>query len=239
METEELTQITQEEAAPPESGVKPADAGQEQASTQPQRLSWEQILADPDYKSCYDASVQEIVQRRLRDRNRAEQTLQQLQPVLRALEEVCGVHPEDSEALCGRIYELGRGGAPDEGQLREHLARLMAEGERLKSRLPDFDLERELENPDFLRLTAPHSGVGLEDAFFALHRDSIAQSAARESLAALSRSMRRQQLRPRESRAGQTPVPAGAGSMSRAEREALKKRILEAKAQGRRLSVGE
>ena len=154
METEELTQITQEEAAPPESGVKPADAGQEQASTQPQRLSWEQILADPDYKSRYDASVQEIVQRRLRDRNRAEQTLQQLEPVLRALEEVCGVHPEDSEALCGRIYELGRGGAPDEGQLREHLARLMAEGERLKSRLPDFDLERDLENPDFLRLTA-------------------------------------------------------------------------------------
>ena len=63
-----------------EKGVKLIEAVPGEMASPEITGRWEQILADPDYKSRYDASVQEIVQRRLRDRNRAEQTLQQLQP---------------------------------------------------------------------------------------------------------------------------------------------------------------
>lgn len=241
METEKQEQITGEEAEPLESGVTAADAGQTEGEAAAPRPSWEEILADPEYKSRYDAAVQDIVQRRLRGRHEAEDRLASLEPVLQALGEVFGVDTADSEALCREIYRSRERSTLSEQRVREHLAALWQESESLRERLPEFDLEREMENPVFLRLTAPHSGVGLEDAYYALHRGAIGKAAAEESLAALSRSMRIQERRPREIRAGQpgTGFARDARSMSREEREALKKRILEAKAQGRKLGIGE
>ena len=107
--------------------------------------------------------------------------------------------------------------------------------------MPDFDLLRELEDPAFLRLTAPHSGVSLADAYYARHRAERERETARRSLEAVSRSLLSGGARPRELR------ETGAGArftgdprqMSKAEREALKKRILEAKAQGRKIGPGE
>ena len=201
------------------------------------RPSWEEILADPEYRKQYDEAVGRTVQRRLRSRAEAEQRLSALGPVLDALRERYGKQDETALAALIRRGECLYG--PEE--IRLHLDGLLEQAEQLRSRAPDFDLLRALEDPAFLRLTAPHSGVSPEDAWYALHRAEISEAAARKSLQALSRSLRTQAARPRENHGGGggAAVNRDPRSMSRQEREELKKRILEAKAQGRKLSVGE
>ena len=207
------------------------------AQTSGKKPSWEEILADPDYKRSYDEAVGRTVQRRLRSRAEAEQRLSALEPVLRALKDRYGEQDETSLA-----EQIRRGESPvADGDILRHLEGLFEQAEQLRERLPDFDLLRALEDPAFLRLTAPHSGVSARNAWYALHAEQIGAEAARRSLEAMSRSVRTQTARPRENHGG----AAEAGfvrdpkSMSRQEREELKKRILEAKAQGRKISVGE
>lgn len=241
MEAEKTEQTTagEIESLP---GNEPAEAPTEAPKTDaPQsggkRPSWEEILADPEYRKQYDEAVGRTVQRRLRSRAEAEQRLSALGPVLDALRERYG--EQDETALAGLIRRGECLYGPEE--IRLHLDSLLEQAEQLHSRAPDFDLLRALEDPAFLRLTAPHSGVSPEDAWYALHRGEISEAAARKSLQALSRSLRTQAARPRENHGGGggAAVNRDPRSMSRQEREELKKRILEAKAQGRKLSVGE
>lgn len=219
----------------------PVDAGQEEQSSQA-RLSWEEILRDPEYRSRYDAAVQGIVKARLRGRDQAEARLQRLEPVLRALTEEYGLSEEsDAEALAARLRECAGLRRPSGEEIGEHLAALLREAESLRESVPDFDLLRELEDPAFLRLTAPHSGVALADAYYARHRSERERETARRSLEAVSRSIQSLGERPRELRETGTAarVSADPRQMTRQEREALKRRILEARAQGRTLGVGE
>ena len=97
-----------------------------------------------------------------------------------------------------------------------------------------------MEDPEFLRLTAPHTGLTLADAYYALHREEIGAMAARRSLEALTRAVSYGGARPREiaGNMAASSITADPRSMSRDEREALKKRIYEAKAQGRKLPFG-
>lgn len=263
METEKQTPISpegeamttgEESAALDESGRNTemgedpspaADAGQQETvetGTEPARLSWEQILRDPEYKSRFDAAVQGIVKGRLRGRHEAEQRLERLAPVLRALEESYGLSDEaDISALAERLRDSAGFRRPDGGEIAAHLDAMLAEAESLRRSVPDFDLLRELEDPVFLRMTAPHSGVGVADAYFARHRAERERETARQSLEAVSRSLRSLGARPRELRDTGTPASytADPRQMTRQEREALKRRILEAGAQGRKLGIGE
>ena len=230
--------VTGEENAASEEAA-PADAGQEEQGAA--RLSWEEILQDPAYKSRYDEAVQAIVKARLRGRAGAEAQLRRLEPVLRALEEDYGLTDESDPAALAELLRQSAGlRRPGGAEIAAHLRALADEAEALRQSVPDFDLMREMEDPDFLRLTAPHSGVTLADAYYARHRAERERETARRSLEAVSRSIRSLGARPkelRETRAGASA--AEPGRMSRAEREALKKRILEASAHGRRLAPGE
>ena len=240
METEKNEQTTAGEAqslSETETAGDRAEGSRTQMAPEAaKRLSWEEILADPEYKRSYDEAVSRTVQRRLRSRAEAEERLSALGPVLDALRERYGEQTPASLAESIRGGESLYGG----GEILRHLEKLLGEAESIRSVVPDFDLLQALEDPAFLRLTAPHSGVSPADAWYALHRDAIGAAAAKESLAALSRSLRSGAARPRENHGG----PAEAGltrdprSMSRQEREELKKRILEAKAQGRKLPAG-
>lgn len=222
-----------------------ADAGQQKTAetgADPARLTWEQILLDPAYKSRFDAAVQGIVKGRLRSRREAEQRLERLSPVLRALEESYGLSDEsDMAALADRLRDSAGLHRPDGGEIAAHLDAMLAEAERLRQSVPDFDLLRELEDPVFLRMTAPHSGVGVADAYFARHRAERERETARQSLEAVSRSLRSLGARPRELRdtGAAASFAADPRQMTREERQALKRRILEAGAQGRKLGVGE
>ena len=147
----------------------------------------------------------------------------------------------DAEGLAQNLRERAEAYRPAGAGIAAHLQAMYAEAEALRRSVPDFDLQREMEDPEFVRMTAPHSGVSLADAYFARHRAELQRDTARRSLEAVTRSLQSAGARPRELReTGQggrfTLDPR---SMSREEREALKKRILEAKAQGRKLGVGE
>ena len=110
----------------------------------------------------------------------------------------------------------------------------------MKAKYPDFELSKAMEDERFLRLTAPHTGLSLEDAYCALHYAEIRESEARKSLMAVSNSVRAGELRPRENTGRQSAsrISDDPKTMTREQREALKKRIYEAKAQGRKLPYG-
>lgn len=193
-----MTEITEREAQTP--GEIPAAAGQDSAA---ERLTWQQIMADPEYRACYNSAVQAIVQRRLKNREDAEARLRALS--LRAAEK----SREDMERALS------------------HLDALLEQAQELMQELPEFRLESALDDPAFLRLTAPHTGIALGDAYYALHREEIGRRAAAESLEKLSRSIISGAARPREvqgARSGEA-YSADPSRMSRSEREQLKKRI--------------
>lgn len=55
----------------------------------------------------------------------------------------------------------------------EHFRKLAEQGEALKQRFPNFDLQQEMQNETFRRLTHPNSGISLEDAYFVIHRKEL------------------------------------------------------------------
>lgn len=234
--------VTGEEAAveaAAEETVPPAVESGEDGQHKP---SWEELLQDPDYKSRYDQAVQGIVKARLRGRAQAEEKLGRLAPVLKVLEERYGLTNEsDAEALALSLREGADAYRPRGQEIAAHLDGLLSQARVLQKSVPDFDLRREMEDADFVRMTAPHSGISLADAYFARHRAELQRDTARKSLEAVSRSLQSAGARPRELRETGTGerFTLDPRSMSREEREALKKRILEARAQGRKLGVGE
>ncbi len=239
-----------------ETGVDPADAGQESESVpaqeeadtaaQGRRMSWEEILADPEYRSAYDKQVQAIIQKRLRGRAEAEERLGRLAPVLEAIGRRYGTGEDlllcDLEELAQTILsgesrmerERRRAG------IQEHLAALLEQERGMRELYPGFDLQREMEDRQFIRLTAPETGLTLEQAYCALHHRQLDEETARRSLKAATDTVKAGRMRPRELTGGQaaSTQKSDPRSMSRAQREELKKRIYDAKAQGKKLPYG-
>ena len=216
------------ENEPSETGGMAADAGQEK------RLSWEEILSDEEYKACYDKAVQAIVQKRLKNSKAAEERLSALQPVLEAVAKCCGMQAENMDMELARrmLLEGCEKKREDDGKILSHLQSLMEQAAELRDSVPGFELMEALSDPAFLKLTAPHTGLCLADAYYALHRNEIGKAAAKLGLEALSRSIRSGGERPRElsdHKAGKS-FAQNPGSMTKAEREALKKRIYDAAA---------
>lgn len=54
-----------------------------------------------------------------------------------------------------------------------HFAKLAGEAEQLKQTFPNFDLQTEMQNETFRRLTMPGSGVSVEDAYYTIHRREL------------------------------------------------------------------
>lgn len=119
---------------------------------------------------------------------------------------------------------------PADAALRQHFDSLQRQAQDLRRQFPDFDLGKALEDPVFLRLTAPGVGVSLEDAYFATHRRQLQQT--------IVQSVR---SRPRENGTGGA-APAVAAfdyrSASPQQRAALKQAIRAAKARGEKLYPG-
>ncbi len=89
-----------------------------------------------------------------------------------------------------------------EAQLQEHFNMMQAQADALKKLYPDFDLQRELQNPEFVRRTAPGSGMSVEDAFYSIHHGEVMQRQAEEialrARADAAAGYRANQARPRE-----------------------------------------
>ena len=63
-------------------------------------------------------------------------------------------------------------------QLRQHFNKMQQEATQLRQIFPDFDLNRELQDPVFLQRTSPEGGMSVTDAFYSIHHDAIMQKQA-------------------------------------------------------------
>jgi len=109
-----------------------------------------------------------------------------------------------------------------EEQLRQHFFSMQSQAEKLKEQFPDFDLGRELENPDFFKLTSPEVGTSVENAFYAIHHGDImqqhAEAIARRAKADAAASIR-SGIRPRENGASAATAPMAAPDLKKMTHE--------------------
>ena len=116
-------------------------------------------------------------------------------------------------------------------KINRHFAGLEQQGEALKAKFPGFDLRMELQNPVFARMTAPDSGLTVEDAYYAVHRAEIQSAQAKviadQTAKQMANSIRSNAARPDESgsRQGSSTVSFDYSKASRQQREELKRRI--------------
>lgn len=123
-----------------------------------------------------------------------------------------------------------------------HMARLSEQANALRAEFPGFDLDAEMQNDMFVKLTAPGM-LSVEDAYKAVHRKEIEQAKkeamTQQAMAAATASIRAGQARPKEN--GSTPAatitrvpPARRSAEERAE---LRRRIYAAGASGKKLPI--
>lgn len=201
----------------PTEQVAAAEPTEEQKPDAPGRMSWDDIMKDPEYNK----QMQAVVQSRLRSAKGAEEALQKMTPAFEVLARKHGLDPNniDYEALAKKIdddeqyYEdkaLEMGVSIEEAKkldqkqrneirqqrqeamtleqkkIQDHIMGLERQAEELKKVFPKFDLRAELRNPTFARMTAPNSGLTLEDAYYAIHRKEL-QTAAMQATAQATR----------------------------------------------------
>lgn len=235
----------------------------EEKTDKPTRMSWEEIMADPEYNK----QMQQTVQSRLRSAKGAEESLAKITPALELLARKHNLDPAnmDYDALAKAIsndesyyedkaLEMGvdietakkidqqeRDTARQQRQeqqtieqqkIQRHFESLQQQGEALKKVFPKFDLQKELQNPAFIRMTAPNVGISVEDAYYAVHRKEIMsagmQVTAQKTAQKLSNSIQAGSRRPTEAgTSGQAPsvTTFDYRSMSPEQRKALKDRI--------------
>lgn len=240
-----------------------ANPTEEKQTDSPARMSWEEIMADPEYNK----HMQATMQARLRTAKAAEEKLGKLEPAAELLARKYGLDPtnidydalskaiSDDEAFyeakalelgtdistARKIDELERDTARkkreeqqtlEQQKVQQHFVRLQQQGEALKKVFPNFDLQKELKNPVFFRMTAPNVGLSVEDAYYAVHRNEIQAAAmqvtAQKVAQKISNDIQSGSHRPNENgTSGQAPsvTTFDYRSMSPEQRKAIKDRI--------------
>jgi hypothetical protein len=255
----------------------------------PKRLTWDEILKDPEYNK----NMQETVQKRVAKLKQSEDTLNNIAPIVSLLADKYHIDASDlskidtskfTEAIANedkgdayyekRGMELGISAeearklekadnlkkAQEAIKLREkllqqqtiqqqkaqnHFDGIIAQGEKLKEIYPSFDLKTELENPVFIRLTQPDSGISVSQAYRSIHIDEIQaasmQVAAQKAAEKVANSIRSNGSRPVEN--GLSSVSPSVTSFdyrnaSKDQRESIKKQIRFAAAHGQKIYPG-
>ena len=264
-------QQPQEQAAPAETHTE-----EENAEKTPARMSWEEIMKDPEYNK----QMQATVQQRLKGAKAAEENLAKLAPALELLARRHGldaksmdydalakaidnddIYYEDKALTEGKSLEdtkrddqQARANAIKQRQIetleqqsmRQHIESVEKQSEALKKVFPNFDLDEEMKNESFVRMTAPGKGLmSVEDAYYAVHRKEIeaarSQVIAQQTAQNISNAIQAGARRPDENgTSGQSAsvTTFDYSKASKEQREALKREIYAAKARGERLYPG-
>ena len=222
----------------------PSQNSQAAADADPKnRLTWEQILKDPEY----NAQLQKIIRARVKEEGRNKAILETLDPALRHLAAQHGLDPENLNhaALAEAITRQNQPQENPQQRFTGHIRKLQQQAQAFQTMVPGFDLRQELRNPLFARLTAPGVGLSVEDAFYAVHRKAIQEksmeAAARQATRMVSNAIASGSHRPEES-----GTAAQAPSVSRfdyrnatpEQRKQLKDAIRKAAAEGRKIYPG-
>ena len=103
--------------------------------------------------------------------------------------------------------------ALEDQMFRDHIGKLVQQGEELKKTFKDFDLMAELRDPTFKRLTSPEVGLSVKDAYYTVHREEIRQAEneliAQRTREAMAQSIAAGQNRPREGGGGRAASTGG------------------------------
>ena len=133
-----------------------------------------------------------------------------------------------------------------EQKIQQHFTKLEQQAEAMMKVFPNFDLRKELQNPAFARMTHPNVGISVEDAYYAVHRNEIQaasmQVTAQKTAEKISNAIQAGSRRPDEAGvSSQAPSVSTFDyrNASRDQREALKKRIRDAAANGKKLYPGQ
>jgi hypothetical protein len=125
---------------------------------------------------------------------------------------------ERMEAVQQREAEQKR----QQAEIEQHLQGMIRQGEEVKKLYPGFDLQAELQNPAFVRLTAPGVGVDVRTAYEVVHRDEMRgaemQFAAQKSAQRIAASVQANGRRPAENGA-----QGGAAAMNKSDPTKLSK----------------
>ena len=260
--TQQQMQQPKVQAQEPAGQTAAAEEPTAQKTEAPARMSWEEIVKDPEY----NAEIQKIVKSRVKEDGQSKAILETLAPALKHLAKEHGLDPEnlDHTALVKMItgeyedkaLEMGvsketammldqQQRTLEQQKFQNHIMQLEQQGQAMKAVIPNFDLRSEMQNPTFARLTSPAIGMSVEDAFYAVHRKEMQQQsmqvAAQQTKEMISNAIQSGTLRPDEAgTASQAP------SVSRfdyknatpAQREALKNEIRRAAAEGRKIYPG-
>lgn len=239
-----------------------AQKTEETQNPTPARMSWEEIMKDPEY----NAEMQKIIRSRVKEEGQHKAILETLNPALKQLAKEKGMDPENIDhtalvkAITGeyasKALELGvsedtarmldqQQRTLEQQKFQNHMLKLDQQGNAFKEIVPNFDLRAEMQNPVFARLTSPSVGLSVEDAFYAVHRKEMQQQsmqvAAQQAKQMISDAIQSGTHRPDE-----TGTTAQAPSVSKfdyrkatpAQRKALKDEIYRAGAEGRKLYPG-
>lgn len=254
---------------PTEEQTEPPAAEQPAA---PKRMTWDEIKADPEYQAAYQSEMQKAVTGRLKSSKAAEESLNKVKPALEVLAgyykmDASDLSKLDIDALVKSVIEdrtyyedrsvaegrsvdeimreaaqARRNNALQEETMRRHFVSLREQEATLKKTIPGFDLNVEMQNPAFARMTAPGSMLSLEQAYNAIHHKEIVaaakERATQEAREALSKSVQAGRTRPQE--AGQSAAPAPVPTLDfkdPAVRAQLKQQIRAAAAQGKHLPL--
>lgn len=252
--------------------VAAAEQPEKEKPAAQKRMTWDEIMADPEYNRQMQETVRQRLkdsrgaEERLHALDPAMQILAQRyglkdaadsKALAKAILEDNSFY-EDKAAEMGvepdvarRIDQMERFEQQREAEaqrseqekaMREHFRSLAEQEAELKKTVPDFDLQKELQNPTFLRMTAPGSGLRVADVYFALHRQELQEAArkqaAQEAAQKISASVRAGSNRPVENGVSSQAPSTGSidyAHMTRAQRQALKDEILRAAARGEKI----
>lgn len=130
--------------------------------------------------------------------------------------------------------------------IENHFRKLEEQGEAMKKTFPSFDLQKELQNPVFARMTSPGGGISVEDAYYAVHRKEIQtasmQAVAEKTAQKVANSIRAGAKRPDENGISATSpsVPTfDYKHMSRDQRAAFKNDLKRRWANGEKVFPGQ
>ena len=249
---------------------------EEKTDNAPARMSWDEIMADPEY----NRQMQAVVQSRLKSAKGAEEALAKLTPALELLARKHNLDPAkmDYDALTKAIsdddsyYEdraLQMGTSVEtakkidqqerdtarqkkaeelsiqEQKIRNHFTGLEQQALEMKKMFPNFDLQTELKNPAFLRMTSPNVGISVRDAYYAVHHDEMQtaamQATAKATAQNISQNIQARQRRPDEAGiSGQAPSATtfDYSKASREQREAFKRDLRARMARGEKVYPG-
>lgn len=136
---------------------------------------------------------------------------------------------ERIEAVRQREAEQRR----QQAEIEQHLQGMIKQGDELKKLYPGFDLQAELQNPAFVRLTAPGVGVDVRTAYEVVHRDEMRgaemQYAAQKSAQRIAASVQANGRRPAENGAAGAPGAMNKSDptkLSKEDRAEIKRRVL-------------